>query len=535
MNVVPSSGANSVANHPMPSPGRAAYFECFSGASGDMILGALVDAGWPVSELEKALGSVDLDGWTLEVKPTKKGALRATQVTIRVNGPQHERTVLDIAPIIKSSRLSEATKIRVLGLFDELADVEALQHDEAPESVHFHEVGAVDSILDIVGAVAGLEALGVTHVYVSPINVGGGTVNTRDGILPVPGPATLELLRRRKVSIYATEYGPEFLTPTGALVLGCLSNGSGAFPAMQVEAIGYGAGQKDFRIPNVLRVSIGPLSPGRRNQASFSVSELEVPVGHDGAHDADHSHDLPTGHGHNHGEDNGHEHLHDLGHDLGHDLSRRPHASVSMGATESGKTLAGTATVSAMAPDGPTVTAVVESRFPSLAGMPHQSLSNDGQYVSDDVVQLETNIDNMSGEWFGHLTDVLLSRGALDVTLIPAQMKKGRPATIVSVLVKPSDTDQAVATIFSETTTLGIRVRPTQRVTLPRRIESVSTPFGPVRVKVATLGSSVRGVSPEFDDCREAALRTGATLQSVMDSARDAWNRKGVVSNPISG
>jgi hypothetical protein len=162
-------------------------------------------------------------------------------------------------------------------------------------------------------------------------------------------------------------------------------------------------------------------------------------------------------------------------------------------------------------------------------------VSDEGEYVSDDVVQLETNIDNMSGEWFGHLTDVLLSRGALDVTLIPAQMKKGRPATIVTVLVKPGDTDRAVATIFKETTTLGIRVRPTQRVTLPRRIESVSTPFGPVRVKVATLGSSVRGVSPEFDDCREAAVRTGASLQSVMDSARDAWSRASLVTNPVSG
>lgn len=522
MNDVPSSGANSVGNHSMPSPGRAAYFECFSGASGDMILGALVDAGWPVTDLEAALKAVDLDGWILEVKSTKKGALRATQVTIRVTGPQPERTVLDIAPVIKASRLSEATKIRVLGLFDELANVEALQHDEAPETVHFHEVGAVDSILDIVGAVAGLEALGVTHVYVSPINVGGGTVNTRDGILPVPGPATLELLRRRDIPIYATEYGPEFLTPTGALVLGCLSNGSGPFPAMQVERIGYGAGQKDFQIPNVLRVSIGPLSPGRRNRAPISVSEIEEPGGHDGSPDADHSHGFSTGHDHDHGHDHSHE----------------PHAFAATRATESGRTLADAVTVLAMGQGESPGSPVVERQPLSGGVMPDQTASRpseDGRYVSDDVVQLETNIDNMSGEWFGHLTDVLLSRGALDVTLIPAQMKKGRPATIVSVLVKPSDTDRAVATIFSETTTLGIRVRPTQRVTLPRRIERVSTPFGPVRVKVATLGSSVRGVSPEFDDCREAALRTGATLQSVMDSARDAWNRKRVATTPAAG
>ena len=525
MNVAPNSDANSVGNHAMPSPGRAAYFECFSGASGDMILGALVDAGWPVADLEAALNAVDLDGWTLEVKPTKKGALRATQVTIRVTGAQPERTVLDIAPIIRASRLSETVKSRVLDLFDELADVEALQHDEAPEAVHFHEVGAVDSILDIVGAVAGLEALGVTHVFVSPINVGGGTVDTRDGILPVPGPATLELLRRRSIPIYATEYGPEFLTPTGALVLGCLCNGSGPFPAMRVEKIGYGAGQKDFRIPNVLRVSIGPLSPGRRNRASLNISELEESGGQQGSPGPDHSYGYPT----EHDRDHGHDHTH------GHDHSPEPHALSTSELTDSGGQLINSIATSAMAQGSPTLSAVVERQPPYPAGTPDQPVSDEGQYVSDDVVQLETNIDNMSGEWFGHLTDVLLSRGALDVTLIPAQMKKGRPATIVSVLVKPGDTDRAVATIFKETTTLGIRVRPTQRVTLPRRIESVSTPFGPVRVKVATLGSSVRGVSPEFDDCREAAVRTGASLQSVMDSARDAWSRASLVTNPFSG
>ena len=529
MNVAPSSDANSAGNHSLPSPGRAAYFECFSGASGDMILGALVDAGWPIADLAAALNAVDLDGWTLEVKPSKKGALRATQVTIRVTGAQPERTVLDIAPIVKASRLSETIKARVLGLFAELADVEALQHDEAPEAVHFHEVGAVDSILDIVGAVAGLEALGVTHVYVSPINVGGGTVDTRDGILPVPGPATLELLRRRNIPIYATEYGPEFLTPTGALVLGCLSNGSGPFPAMQVEKIGYGAGQKDFRIPNVLRVSIGPLSPGRRNQASLTASELAEPGGHDGSPDADHPHGYLTvhdgGHGHSHGHDQGHGHF--------HDHSQEPHARSVSGVTDSNRVPVSATPVLAVAQGGPTLSTVVEHRPPYPTGTPDQPVSGEGHYISDDVVQLETNIDNMSGEWFGHLTDVLLSRGALDVTLIPAQMKKGRPATILSVLVKPVDSDRAVATIFKETTTLGIRVRPTQRLMLPRRIESVSTPFGPVRVKIATLGSSVRGVAPEFEDCREAALRTGASLQLVMDAARDAWSRASQPADPI--
>ncbi|NCA14460.1 MAG: LarC family nickel insertion protein, partial [Proteobacteria bacterium] len=246
-------------DHPTPV---IAYFECFSGASGDMILGALVDAGWPIHALRDALEAMPLDGWELDVSATKKGALRATKVTIRVTAPQPERSVLEIVPMIKASRLSDTVKARAIALFRELADVEALQHADEPDNVHFHEVGAVDSILDIVGSVAGLEALGVTTVRVSPVNVGGGLVNSRDGILPVPGPATLELLRRRGIPMYSSEYGPEFLTPTGALVLGCLADSAGPFPPMTVERIGYGAGQKDFRIPNVLRVSIGRALPG---------------------------------------------------------------------------------------------------------------------------------------------------------------------------------------------------------------------------------------------------------------------------------
>ena len=153
----------------------------------------------------------------------------ASLATIRVTAPQPERSVLEIVPMIKASRLSDTVKARAIALFRELADVEALQHADEPDNVHFHEVGAVDSILDIVGSVAGLEALGVTTVRVSPLNVGGGLVNSRDGILPVPGPATLELLRRRGIPMYSSEYGPEFLTPTGALVLGCLADSAGPF------------------------------------------------------------------------------------------------------------------------------------------------------------------------------------------------------------------------------------------------------------------------------------------------------------------
>ena len=461
-------------DHPTPV---IAYFECFSGASGDMILGALVDAGWSIHALRDALEAMPLDGWELDVSATKKGALRATKVTIRVTAPQPERSVLEIVPMIEASRLSDTVKARAIALFRELADVEALQHADEPDNVHFHEVGAVDSILDIVGSVAGLEALGVTTVRVSPVNVGGGLVNSRDGILPVPGPATLELLRRRGIPMYSSEYGPEFLTPTGALVLGCLADSAGPFPPMTVERIGYGAGQKDFRIPNVLRVSIGRALPGPdpigRVRAALAADPTSTnsPAHDHATHDhATHDHDHAT-----------HDHDHD--HTTDQVLTRpRIHAALTIGA-------------------------------------------HADTYLEDEVVQIETNVDDMSGEWFGYLAETLMAKGALDVTMIPATMKKGRPGTLVSVLVRSDRTDDAVATLFRETTTLGLRIRPTRRLMLHRRTDTVQTPYGPIRVKVAMHGGSVRGAAPEYEDCRAAATRADVPLQAVMSAATDEWRR----------
>ncbi|MGI8422645.1 MAG: nickel pincer cofactor biosynthesis protein LarC [Chloroflexota bacterium] len=392
---------------------RGAYFECFAGASGDMILGALVDAGWSETDLRASLELMHLSGWELEVRPVKKGALRATQVRIRVTEPQPERDVGDIEPLIADSDLPAPVKDRAIALFRELADVEGIQHDQPSDTVHFHEVGAVDSILDIVGACAGLHHLGVVRIFVSPINVGGGIVPTRDGILPVPGPAALELLRRKRAPIYASEYGPEFLTPTGALVLATLADGFGPFPRMQVDRIGYGAGQKDFKIPNVLRVSIGEVD----------------------ARDA-----------HDHEEDHGHDH----------------------------------------------------------------------------VVELQTNVDDMNPEFFGHVTQQLSRAGALDVTLAPVFMKKGRPGTVISVLAHEETADSVIEILFRETTTLGVRFSRLERRTLPRRIETVVTPFGPVRVKLALLNGSVRSAAPEYDDCHSAAERHGVPIAAVYDAARAA-------------
>lgn len=470
---------------------RAAYFECFAGASGDMILGALLDAGWPEQDFLDTLRRVPLSGWDARVNHVKKGALRATQVTLRATEPQPERDVRDIVPILEAATLPAAVIKRAIALFHELADVEGLEHDQPPETVHFHEVGAVDSILDIVGACAGLHALGIERLYVSPINVGGGTVSTRDGILPVPGPATLELLRRKGAPLYASEYGPEFLTPTGALILATLADGFGPFPLMRVERIGYGAGHKDFTIPNVLRVSTGELYDGGRGRRFMATPTPAATInpsthgthGHEHGDRGEHAHTHPPSGGHGHDDGAGkHEHEHE------HVSHEHTHVSTS----------------------GTSATVAFE-----------QTVTADGTR-DDVVVQLETNIDDMNPEWYGHLSERLFGQGALDVTLTPVYMKKGRPGTLVSVLVAPETVEPALDMLFDETTTLGVRVQPVMRRRLERRVAPVETPYGTVRVKFALQGETLRSAAPEYEDCRRIAVQAGVTLRQVYDAAARA-------------
>jgi uncharacterized protein (TIGR00299 family) protein len=295
----------------------------------------------------------------------------------------------------------------------------------------------------------------VEKLFVSPINVGGGTVPTRDGILPVPGPAALELLRRKGAPIYASEYGPEFLTPTGALVMATLADGFGPFPPMRVDRIGYGAGQKDFRIPNVLRLSIGELRAGSVGPArsAASASVMGAAAGGGTAVDLAHHHHAP--------------------------------------------------------------------RFDGEAWTGDGGPPAPGEH-DDVVVQLETNVDDMNPEWYGFLSERLFQAGALDVTLTPVVMKKGRPGTLVSVLVRPDLVETALSVLFAETTTLGVRIQELSRRTLERQVVTVDTPHGAIRVKLALVGGSVRSAAPEYEDCRAAALRTGAPLPAVYEAARGA-------------
>ena len=237
---------------------RVAYFQAFSGASGDMFIGALVDAGWPVEELVGTLSKVAVGGYRVNVENVMKGAVAATSVAFEIETHDHaHRGLRDILAILDDSDLDESVRNRASSMFERLARVEAKVHGETVEDIHFHEVGAIDSILDVVGAAAGLEWLDADEIVVSPMNTGGGVVDTLAGKIPVPGMATLLLAQEAGAPVYSTSDNREFLTTTGSLVLTSAATGFGPLPAMTVERIGYGAGSADFDLPNVLRVVTG--------------------------------------------------------------------------------------------------------------------------------------------------------------------------------------------------------------------------------------------------------------------------------------
>lgn len=236
---------------------KIAYFDCFSGASGDMILGALVDSGLPLEELRAALASLKLSGIGVKASPVKKGALVGTKVDVLVPpGWPHHRHLSDIVEIIEKSGLDQDIKEDAKGIFRRLATAEAKVHGTDIEEVHFHEVGAFDAIADIVGSAFGISRLGVEKLYASPLNLGLGVVNTSHGQLPIPAPGTAELLKG--IPVYSTGIEGELTTPTGAAILSTLVVGFGPLPQMAIERIGYGAGTKEFaEQPNLLRLLVG--------------------------------------------------------------------------------------------------------------------------------------------------------------------------------------------------------------------------------------------------------------------------------------
>jgi pyridinium-3,5-bisthiocarboxylic acid mononucleotide nickel chelatase len=376
------------------------YFDCFAGISGDMTVGALLDLGVPLDVIRQGLAGLPLphSSYTLSVGKTSRKGIRASKFSVHVEEHQPHRHYTDIAGMIEQSSLDAGVKERAQRILFRLAEAEAKVHGVEIGHVHFHEVGGLDSIVDIVGTAIGIEYLGIDAIHVSSLPLGSGYVETAHGRLPVPAPATAELLRG--IPVHGELGQGERVTPTGAAIVAVLGTAFGGTPSMTVAATGYGAGDKDFDdVPNILRVMLGEKTAG--------------------------------------------------------------------------------------------------------------------VLLRDEIMVVETHIDDMNPEILGFLMERLLDCGALDVTFSPLQMKKNRPGTKLTILAEPSRLEALARIVLLESTAIGIRHYPAGRIKLDRSPEQRDTSLGRVRVKVIRDGKVLLRVVPEFDDCRRLALEKAMPLLEV--------------------
>ncbi|MBI4777757.1 nickel pincer cofactor biosynthesis protein LarC [Candidatus Desantisbacteria bacterium] len=398
---------------------KIAYFDCFSGISGDMILGALLDAGVDVQWLNQELSKLGIGrhtsgnhrGLPLQTTRVTKGGLQGLSVDVGVD--KERLTPPEMFEIINKSSLDEKIKVSSCQIIARLVQAEAFVHNIPSDRVHFHELGDKDTLIDVVGAILCLSKLGIEKIYSSPLNLGSGSVSCEHGILPVPTPATAELIK--DFPVYSTpDINRELTTPTGAAIITTLSVACNHMPQMQIKKIGYGAGSHETAIPNLLRVFVG--------EALIPLCEKEDKVGQ------------------------------------------------------------------------------------------ASSLSTIGE--QDVVTLLETNIDDMNPEIHDYLIEELMKQGALDAWLIPIHGKKGRIGVLLSVISLPEDADRSMDTIFSQTTTIGIRIHQVARKKLPRQLVEIDTKYGILKVKETIIGNKKR-IVPEYEECRRIAGKENVPLQEV--------------------
>ncbi|GBG31439.1 Hypothetical Protein FCC1311_076632 [Hondaea fermentalgiana] len=451
---------------------KIAYVDCFAGAAGDMLLGALVDAGLDILALEAKLKSMTpvADQWALRATRVHKsaGAIAAVQVHVDVLTEQlQERNLDDVREIIESGHeLPRIVKDKALAAFEALAQAEAHVHGTTVEHIHFHEVGAIDSIIDTVGVVMGLHMLGVEKLYCSSIPMAQGYVRAAHGLLPVPAPATLRLLQNGFVVHKAPdEMRGELVTPTAASLLSVLADpGSlGSYPDCRwsIETSGAGAGTREREAyPNIVRVMIGIPPTAAKAHGGEDTVESERAIRARGA--------------------------------------------------------------------GETATDAKEvSKASQVPGSRGKSVNPSGTQDTELVV-MECNIDDMTGELAGHLIAELLRGGALDAWYTNILMKKNRPALTLSVLCPPQLEETLILQILRETPTLGVRRHRVRRFACPRLMREVETSFGTVRVKLALSpvntgqNGAVAGAKPEFDDCVALAARHAVPVKLVLAAAHAA-------------
>ena len=395
---------------------RILYFDCFSGISGDMTIAALVDLGLDRSAVMKEIKKLGVPGYDIEIKKTSRFAIGGTDVKVVLHdyhrhehshdhdhGHRHEhehhhhdeRNLADIVHIIENSHIAESAKALSIKIFTEIAQAEAAVHQKSIDQVHFHEVGAIDSIVDIVGAAICIDMLKVDKVYCSPVHEGRGFVNCKHGRLPIPVPAVVEMLKGSGIPMMTEDIQAELM----------------------VEQVGYGFGKTDTGSLNALRVFLG--------------TEAEA-----------------------------------------------------LGKAESQP---------------------ANTQKNSLSGI-----------QEDTITILETNLDDTTGEILGYTMERLLQTGALDAFYTPIQMKKNRPAVMLSVICKDAQAEKLAQIIFTETSTIGIRVRQTRRLILNRELKTLKTAVGDIRVKSYGV-SGLERVQPEYEDCAKIARENNLSLQEVYE------------------
>lgn len=375
-----------------------AYADTFSGISGDMFLGALIDAGLPLVSLQQELRALPLAGYDITTEKTEENGLAATRFCVTAPDDHQHRTWRTIRKMLTESNLRAGVRTRALDIFTRLAEAEARVHGCAPEDVHFHEVGGVDAIIDITGAAIGMEFFGIEQLVSAPLPLSRGWIECAHGRLPLPAPAVCELTK--EMAVYGVELPQELVTPTGAAIIKSCCHSFGPMPAMRIKEVGYGAGslKRKDGAPNMLRLVIGE---------SFAAAEAQ------------------------------------------------------------------------------------------------------------EVEVIETHLDDWQPEGFPYLNEQLFTRGALDVALIPMQMKKGRPGFLLRVIAPPAFAWELKRLILEETSAIGLRFHKEARWTLPRTKGFLATAIGPVAVKKVTIPSGKEVFSPEYEECRRIAGERKIALREI--------------------
>jgi uncharacterized protein (TIGR00299 family) protein len=386
---------------------RIAYGDLIGGISGDMFVAALLDVGLSLSKLKSELRKIPTLRFKLEIKKQTVNGIAATRFQVICPQRESDRSWKQIRRLIGRSKLRSEVKETGLRIFSRLAEAEGKIHGVTPDAVHFHEIGATDSIVDIMAAAIGITELGINSWHFSRIPLGRGITGSRHGSLPVPAPATLELLRN--IAVQVTDVEGETVTPTGAAIVSAIGKGFGQQPNMTIEKIGYGAGQKEFPCrPNLFRLIVG---------------------------------------------------------------------------------------------------------------------STETAWKREEMLVIETNIDDMNPEFYDHIMDCLFVAGARDVFLAPIQMKKNRPGTLLRVIADTSDRDKLTRVIFHETSTIGIRYYPVSRLVLNRTSAMVKTRFGTVRVKVVEQPDGTKRATPEYDELKRLATAKKVPLMLVHEEVMRTFKK----------